>query len=312
MHVITEAERASFEKDGYLVVPNVFKKEDLDAADRTLRRLVRYELERARETNPTMPEVPVGREFEEGMTLLDQIDHKYISFIHDTQYKLPEGYRLISEPEVRPILNQLMGHESESALICSGGYIVIGMPQDKTYTVGWHKDTFTIPPHGNLVQIWAPLVKDSTVEGGTLKLMPGSHKAGWRGQKMVEGVRGIFRYQITDEELAKYEPKDVEVALGDMLVFQPGMIHSGGNNISKSCRFSFAAFYFQVEDKDFDPSPKVVGEEYFRKLTASEPVSSPYFSKLPRKHLASATFFALILNFVDSFLSLFSPTDWPL
>ncbi len=267
--MITAAQRALFEKEGYLVIPNVFRKEDLDAADRTLRRLVRYQLNRAKESNPSIPEVPPGREFEEGMSLLDQIDHKHISHIHDTQYKLPEGYRLISEPAVRPILNQIMGSGPESALFCSGGYIVIGMPRDEIFTVGWHKDTFTIPPHGKLLQIWAPLIQNSTVEGGTLKLRPGSHKAGWRGQKIVEGVRGIFRYQITDEELAKYKPKDVEVSLGDMVVFDPGMIHSGGINTSESCRFSFAAFYFQVEDKAFNPSHKISGDQYFYELHKS-------------------------------------------
>lgn len=263
-------EETVFEKEGYLVIPNVFRKEDLDAVDRTIRRLVRYQLNTARESTPSIPEVPPGREFEEGMALLDHIDHKHISHISDTLYKIPELYRFISEPALRPILNQLMGTEPEAALFCSSGYIIVGMPKDKTFTVGWHKDTFTIPPHGKLLQVWAPLIQNSTVKGGTLKLRPGSHKAGWRGQKIVEGVRNIFRYQVTDEELAKYQPKDIEVALGDMIVFDPGMIHSGGINTSESCRFSFAAFYFQVEDKTFQPSPKISGDEYFYELHKSD------------------------------------------
>ena len=129
------------------------------------------------------------------------------------------------------------------------------MPRDAEHWYTWHKDTFYTVPESTFVQLWAPVVEDSTVDLGTVKICPKSHKAGGREQIDIakEGHQPRYRYIVPDSAVAKYEVVDVPVTLGQVLLFDPGLIHRSGNNTSDTCRFTLLGFFHQIENEKFRP-----------------------------------------------------------
>ena len=255
MKNLSDAQLAFYKEQGYIVVDDVLPKENLDAIARSIRRIVRFHIRKAQKIHDSMPEIPEGREFSDGMAALDAVDHSHIAEIYDTLLSTPEGFRLTSRPRITRMVNQLLGDDPEAPLFATQCGVLLFMPRDAEHWYTWHKDTFYTVPESTFVQLWAPVVEDSTVDLGTVKICPKSHKAGWREQIDVakDGRQPRYRYQVSDSAVAKYEPIDVPVRLGQVLLFDPGMIHRSGNNTSDTCRFTLLGFFHQIENERFRP-----------------------------------------------------------
>lgn len=257
-----------FNEQGYVILDDILPTEDLAAFTGALRRVIRFEIQKATSklSSGMMPVIPQGTEFGLGMESLEKHDHAHIAQINDTLYGMPETIRLVSTPLICDLVREILGRPPGSPLFCTNGSVVLAIPKDTRHTHGWHKDTFYTLPDSNYVQIWAPLIQDSTVEMGTLRVCPGSHKAGWHGQAYVAAADYIHRFQVTPEEIAKYSAIDVPMKLGQVLLFHSGLAHSAGNNHSKTTRFSLAAVFHQIEDESFAPKEKKTPEEHFKQL----------------------------------------------
>ena len=266
MSLLTEKQIEDFNCHGFLVIDNLFLEADLNQFVFALRRTIQFQLSRARKKNPSIIDVPFGKECDLGMQTLEEVDHQFIAHINDCLYGMPEVLRLISTQSLRSIVNQLLGKCEEAPLFCTNNAVVLAAPDDKAHTHGWHKDTFFTLPNSEYIQIWAPLLQDATIEMGTLRVCPGSHKQTWKGQQLVQNTGYIHRYQVTHEELKKYIPFDVEMKLGQTLFFHSGLAHSAGNNISPTTRFSLVGVFHQIENELFSPKAKKTADEYFQEL----------------------------------------------
>ena len=257
-----------FKKNGFLIKKNFFLNEDLSKFKETLREIIRTEINK---TNNKNINIPFDREFDLGMYFLENIDHKYIANISDTLYGLPEVMKLVSYNEISKIISKILLNDlnaSYTPLYCNNVAAILAYPNDKNFTHSWHKDYFYTLPESNFLQIWAPLVQDSTVEIGTLRVCPGSHVNGYKGQSYYKEERFIHQYKVTNEELAKWDKIDVCLNLGDLLIFHPGLIHSGGHNLSNFTRFSLVATYHQINFSTFSVKPKKTALEYYNELNS--------------------------------------------
>lgn len=246
---------AHYREEGYLIADNLLPEEDLNVFARSIQRIIRFHVGKAQKRHAAMPEIAEGREFSDGMTALEDVDHAHIAEIYDTLLSTPEGFRLTSRSEISQIVNQLLGIDPEAPLFATQCGVLLFMPRDPDHWYTWHKDLFYTVPDSRFVQMWTPVVQDSTVELGTLQVCPGSHKAGWREQVDVarEGHTPRYRYQVPESAVAKYKVIDVPVKLGQVLFFDSGLIHRSGNNVSDTCRFTLLAFFHQIEYEKFRP-----------------------------------------------------------
>ena len=265
MTLLTKKQIEDFNRFGFLIIPGLLAEADLSLFSLALRRIIQFQLSRAIKSG-TFVEVPAGRECNLGMQLLEAIDHQYVAHINDCMYGMPEVLRLLSSENIRGAVNQLLRNDINSPLFCTNGSVVLAMPNDKNHTHGWHKDTFYTLPNSEYVQIWAPLVQDATIALGTLKVCSESHKRAWKGQRLVQDVGYIHRYQVSAEELERFSPCDVEMKVGETLFFHSGLAHSAGENISADARFSLVGIFHEIENETFSPKPEKTADEYFREL----------------------------------------------
>ena len=259
----------NFDSNGYLILKDFFPDYDLFSFQEALREIIKIEIKRCSTNKGSIYSAAPGREFDLGMTYLEDNDHKHISNINDILYRMPEMFRLISNPEIGKFVSILLHGDltdRRTPLYCHNAAAILAYPNDKLYTHSWHKDTFYTLPESNYLQIWAPLIQNSTIELGTLKVCPGSHKNLHNGQIYNKDERYIHRYKVTDEELSKYEKLDVCLNLGDLLIFHHGLIHSGGINNSNSTRFSLVATYHEIAFPKFSPNPTKTAFEYFSEI----------------------------------------------
>lgn len=258
-----------FQNNGFLILRNFLPNEDLVSFSEALRKIIQIEISKCAFGGRKLAYLNNGQEFSCGMKFLELNDHKHVANINDILYGMPEVHRLASNPGISEVITKLLYQDlslTYRPLFCQNVTAVLAAPYDDKHTHRWHKDTFYTIPESNFLQIWAPLIEDSTVELGTLKICPGSHKNGYKGQIFDENEGYIHRYRITDDELLKYEQLDVCLNLGDLLIFHSGLIHSGGNNISKTTRFSLVATFHQVDFPTFSPKPIKKALDYYNEL----------------------------------------------
>jgi ectoine hydroxylase-related dioxygenase (phytanoyl-CoA dioxygenase family) len=269
MHKLNTNEMDFFQNNGFLILRKFLPDDDLYLFSEALRKIIQIEIEKCEISVRNKAYLNYGQEFGCGMQFLELNDHKHVANINDILYGMPEIHRLTSNPRISEVITKLLYKDLRldcRPLFCQNATAVLAAPYDDKHTHRWHKDTFYTLPDSNFLQIWAPLIQDSTVELGTLKICPGSHKNGYKGQIYEENERYIFRYRVTDDELLKYEQLDICLNLGDLIIFHPGLIHSGGHNTSNTTRFSLVATYHQVDFPLFSPKPIKKPLDYYNEL----------------------------------------------
>jgi phytanoyl-CoA hydroxylase len=113
------------------------------------------------------------------------------------------------------------------------------------HTMDFHQDWKSMQGSINSVIVWVPLM-DIPKEYGALKVIPGSHKGGLRDYKVVNGF-GMVKLEESEES----EILDVEVELGDALLFSSFLIHSSGENIMDYPRWSAHFRYNDLSEVTF-------------------------------------------------------------
>ena len=254
MDNILSKEQINFlNSSGYIIVDDFFTNNELETFKETLRLIIQYQIRKATNNNMNTDNIVIGEEFSNGMLELEKFDHDYIADISDYLLSIPETFLLLSKPELKFIINQLLQIDLNSPLYITNTGIIVSMPNDEDHTYGWHKEYFTTIPDSKFFQIWSPMVDNATADLGTIMVCPGSHLATWKGQIRVQNNRQSKSYQITKEELEKYDKVSIELELGQLVIMSPGLIHRSGNNKSNNCRFSLVGIYHQIENNGIRP-----------------------------------------------------------
>jgi phytanoyl-CoA hydroxylase len=153
----------------------------------------------------------------------------------------PEVLKLMAEPNIVAMLNQVMGPDLE---FLSGK--VVFKSADTTFGSPWHQDWFYWEG-ATKVSVWIAL-DDATPENGCLMFSPGTHKKIF-AKKVVPNTNA-FVNRITDEDLAGYEKVDVAVKRGDVVIFHDLAAHASHNNTAKIDRWSFISTYRSGSEND--------------------------------------------------------------
>ena len=242
-----------FEENGYLVIEDVFKKQDLETFKKTLDRIVRALLDRAIGLHRVIPQIAAGNELSEGVLALESLSHDYISDLSDFIAWTPEIMRLSSTPILYKAALELMNTDTEAPVYITNCGVVLAMPHDRNYSYGWHKDTYYTLPYSNYIQLWAPLIEDATESLGTLQVVRKSHLTGMGDQHAVNGVPNRHRYRVNAETLDNLQTDTIELGLGQALLFHSGLAHRSGVNKEVRPRFSLVSVYHQIENHKIRP-----------------------------------------------------------
>ena len=274
--MLTEEQKESFANNGYIVLDKFFSETDLIEFRNMLIHIIKKYLIKAKEKVPDLiPENFEGKELDEGMNKLEEIDHKYIADIYDTIFQTSQFLRITSKKEISENINQIMGRELNDPLYVDQSRCRIDTPFDPHMKkCGWHQEVFYYVPESEFVQIWAPLIHDATIENGAVEVCLGSHKEIAK-QSNEKRENEKYPFIVDESEILKYSKQVMELKLGQLLIFSSNLIHRSGNNTSKQVRYSLVGINHNLDNKYFVP-PKLVVEK-------KEEKKKEYYSKVFKK-----------------------------
>tara|TARA_B110000196_G_scaffold111291_1_gene96602 strand:+ start:1571 stop:2398 length:828 start_codon:yes stop_codon:yes gene_type:complete len=256
--MLTEEQTKSFADKGYIVLDNFFTKIELLEFRNMLTHVIRKYLKDAKEKYPDrVIEDFEGKELDEGVNMLEELNHQYIADIYDTIYQTSQFLRITSKKEISQNINQIMGRELDDPLYIDQSRCRIDTPFDPHMKkCGWHQEVFYYVPKSEFVQIWAPLIHDAKIENGAVEVCVGSHNKIAK-QSNVKRENEKYPFIVDELDVLKYEKQVMEIKLGQLLIFSSKLIHRSGNNISKKVRYSLVGINHNLDNKFFSP-PKFV------------------------------------------------------
>ena len=138
--------------------------------------------------------------------------------------------------------------------------IRVDRPFDKKYSTGIHQDYWYSFQSDSSLTFWMPLVS-ITSEMGYLSIIPKSHKLGF--VKFFDNGGYVFKPRINFEEK---EFKDVNVKLGQCLVFSQFLIHKSGKNIGELPRVTLQIRSHDMTKQKINTSFNCISSPYVKNL----------------------------------------------
>ena len=267
-----------FEKNGYLVKNDLIKDtyhSELfylfyDLAASTIKRNkinLNYELK-------NVDDIDCDKDLKElDRVLLDilEFNNKLIGELYDTVSYSSCFLKLVSDSNIEDYARSLLGLSKRNTIYSWTHRVRIDPPKDTRRTYGWHQEIFYTIPETRFIQTWCPLIRNTTIDNGTIEICEGSHKEGIAKQTWNE-VEGKATQIIVNEDIvAKYNQIKLPMTKGEILFFDPHMFHRSGNNSTKDeIRFSLVGMWNDTTHTTFRaPKPEfksrtISAKEYFK------------------------------------------------
>ena len=178
--------------------------------------------------------------------LLDilKIDNNLIGELYDTVSYSSCFLKLVSDSDVEDYARSLLGLSKRNTIYSWTHRVRIDPPKDERRTYGWHQEIFYTIPETTFVQTWCPLIRDTTIENGTIEVCEGSHKEGIAKQTWSETEGRATQIIVKEEVVEKYKQKKLPMKKGEILFFDPHMFHRSGHNSTKDeVRFSLVGMW---------------------------------------------------------------------
>jgi hypothetical protein len=261
-NVLTEEQRTVFVENGFVILDDFFSEMEISEFRNMIIYLIKINLEKAAKKYPDIIIKNFeGKELDEGIIKLEEIDHQYVADIYDTIFQTPQFLRITAKKEISYCINYLLNREKNSPTYIDQSRCRIDPPSDPNKrTCGWHQEVFYYIPKSDFVQTWAPLIHNATKENGAIEICPKSHKKGIAKQSSLEGDE-LYKFIVDKSEIEKYETKIVELKVGQLLIFNSKLIHKSGKNTSKQVRYSLVGINHNLDNGYFEPPKLVVSQK---------------------------------------------------
>ncbi len=274
--------KSSFDELGYAVIESALPIEAFDKVKTILENIVNVAIQKflsAEQKN----DIKNLSDLDSKLVFLNSINPRIITFIQRTISRSPEFFNLSGSPIISQWMRTFLSLEENSPLYLLSNGIIFTIPRETikrstSFDIGWHKDIFFTIPESRFLHVWIPLLHDATKEIGTLKVCPGSHKAGVGKQIYDPTATFNYTFMMDPEEVKKYNPVSVEVKRGDALIFDARLIHASGENTSEHIRCTMLGIYHDISSEAFYPVQTTykyhhkTPEQYFYELYGDEKI----------------------------------------
>ncbi|MDB5673849.1 MAG: hypothetical protein JWM65_831 [Sphingomonas bacterium] len=158
-------------------------------------------------------------------------------FANECQRVAPELRRMLFSETMAEVCRVTIG---DTAYFFFDQYVVKGPEGGLPFS--WHQDSGYVvgnggpPDHAPYVTCWCPL-DDATIENGTVRLMPGSHRGGILPHDRQPGSNDLVGAPAETEGVI------VEAKAGDIVAFSSLLLHATGANRTDRPRRVYLAQY---------------------------------------------------------------------
>ena len=200
-------------------------------------------------------------------TNLDVLDNLMMECFKYDKDIIGEGYdiisysstflRFLSNKKIESLTQQLLGLSNTNSLYGWTNRIRIDPPSDERRTYGWHQEVFYTVPQSKYLQTWAPVIRDTTSQNGTIWIAPKSHKEGVAKASWTEKDGRATQIIVDPVVMKKFEKIEIEMNVGDVLFFDGKLAHkSGHNSTTNEIRFSLVGMWHNIWAQHFrGPKP---------------------------------------------------------
>ena len=240
---LTEAQIEEYDREGYIVIPDLLSYDDMAPAREAMMHkvgIIADELVEAGLITDKLENEP----FETRLALLfDGLsDADFLRFGRGWRDRYAGYYRFMCMPKIVDVVESLIGGELFSNPVYNVRPKVPGVAAG---AVPWHQDKSYWPDaNANpVITTWIPLV-ESNAENGCLHLIPRTHKK--RAIKHGSETYSGTGYLALDDEYMegrKREVKALPMSAGSAIFFNDRLIHSSTANNSSSVRWSLDLRY---------------------------------------------------------------------
>ncbi len=145
------------------------------------------------------------------------------------------AYRLATEPAVLDAVEEVLGPD----LLIAGSMVFCKYPRDPAF-VSWHQDNYYSNMHLTpSLSAWIAL-RDSTVENGCMRVVPGSHRDGVLPHEEKSNAHNLLnRGQEIQVEVNEADAVEVVLRAGEMSLHHFAIIHGSCPNRSDAQRLGF-------------------------------------------------------------------------
>lgn len=198
------------------------------------------------------------KQLDKVLILIFKFDKKLIGEIYDTISYCSTFLRLISDSKIDEYTRELLDLKKNNTLYSVTHRMRIDPPYDERRTYGWHQEIFYTLPKSKFLQTWAPLIRDTKINNGTIEICLKSHKEGIAKQTWKE-KKGTATQIIVDANVVnKYQQMPYPMKVGDVMFFNPHLFHRSGHNSSNEIRFSLVGMWNDTTHNYFRaPIPKL-------------------------------------------------------
>ena len=235
---LTAAQVEFFDREGYLVLPDLFGNEDLQPAIDDINRAIDakvVELLAAGVLSQSYAEF----DFEHRLAQISRETDQVALGLWNGVLHGPGFFELITNPKLLDVAESLCGEE----LIASSVYRL--RPKIPNYNYGavpWHQDSAYFEPYCDkslVLTVWIPLV-DANAENGCLWVIPRVHKGGIAPHRPAEGKAYL---EILAEELPPGDRICCPVPKGGALLLTNRTPHGSYENTTDIVRWSMDLRY---------------------------------------------------------------------
>lgn len=266
-----------FQADGFVVVDDVFVSEDLKGFEESLTLVVQEFISRCEHsTLGQSGDTLSGEALGQGLIRLAEADRSAFDAVYDTAWQMPEFLRLVSVPRIKLIVNQLMRRHAVAPVYGFINRCRITLPGDERSQTGWHREIFQTVPRANFIQIWAPLVFDTSEDMGPIHFCTGSHRANLPKPHWKENANGVSKTTFSQDVADQFEQVPMTLRVGQAAFFPGTMLHGSRPNLSSRVRYAMVGLFHDVEDPNFLPLRWMFS---YRGETPRE-----WFETLPEEH----------------------------
>jgi len=242
---LTEAQQASFRRDGYVLIPGILSPDEATAYRQRLQEYAFHRTPVPEGVNVQMePRVARG-EVQAGNDL------ESIRKIERLVGRDPMFTELTMHPRIVAIMQSLLGPDLKLFRDA-----VLMKPPHTGSPKGMHQDApyWTIEPQEE-VSCWMPF-DPATLENGCMTAIPGSHVRG-----PVPHVSVTDDYVVPQEQYRSEDVVAVPMQPGDGLIFHALVLHATGPNRSDQPRRAITMSYMAAASRYTGKAPK---PEYLR------------------------------------------------
>lgn len=141
----------------------------------------------------------------------------------------------MTDPEIRPVLEQLLGEEPR-LLLAHHNSIMTKLPHVSSVT-SWHQDIrYWHYENDNLLSVWLSL-GDEFLDNGLLEFIPGSHRMTFTPEQFDE--KSGFRDDLEQNRAIIEKRVHFDLKKGDVVLFHAKTLHAASKNNTDNPKISF-------------------------------------------------------------------------